>query len=385
MYLYWVIPLLDIRFLTFVLQILQRASGPTLLASCALLFWLGLVAPDAALRWVLILWPLAYLKYSYDRRIFYLFFWMGFNVFIALLQAVAYVGMGPGAAKQIGPTNIAQKIWGAYATRTHTNFYSIVPGVDVPRFSGLSREGGFFAALVAGAALLRVAHSKSIGWVLVLGVMLSLSKSTVFLVVGWIVSLIAKKDRKTSPVIFLPFLLVFLMFFFLFLDARLMAGTLSDTFTHRLFSYSALLHDMDAQTLIAGNKASPYVITEYRSFQICSRVQNFPDCLEMGGFAAVIFSGGIIGLCLYLWQLAALGITFWGVVTIFFLTSNLSPLSSTSFVVLSYFVAMHLSDIEALRKNKVLGQNPTDAHEITIGSQLYGSGDNGTSRSKAKL
>jgi hypothetical protein len=339
------------------------------LASFALLFWLGFVAPDAALRWVMILWPLAYLKYSYDRGVFYLFFWMGFNVFIAFLQAVAYVGLGPGAAKQIGPTNIAQKIWGAYATRTHTNFYSIVPGVDVPRFSGLSREGGFFAALVAAAALLRVANSKKIGWVLLVGVMLSLSKSTVFLALGWIVSLIAKKDRKTPPALFLPFLSVFLMFFSLVLDARLMAGTLGDTFTHRLFSYSALLHDMDAQTLIAGNKVSPYVITEYRSFQICSRVQNFPDCMEMSGFAAIIFSGGLIGLCLYLWQLAALGITFWGVVTIFFLTSNVSPLSSTSFVVLSYFVALHLSGLDAFTKNSLGAERIAHAPEMdTVGS-----------------
>ena len=122
-----------------------------------------------------------------------------------------------------------------------------------------------------------------------------------------------------------------------------MQGRISATFTQRLYPYAALFHDMDFANLAVGNHASPKPLEQFRSFQLCVNVESYLNCVEMPSFAALIFSAGIVGLGLYLWQLSALGIGFWGLVLVFILTSNVSPLSNTSFVVLSYFLALRIA------------------------------------------
>jgi len=342
-YLFWIVPILDPLFLKYLLRSAAGISGQRWWATGALLLWFAAVAPESCLRWSLMLWSLAYLWYAFEQDLFYLGFWMVVNVAVAVLQALTYWGLGPAAAMQLGPNNIAATVWGPYATRTFTNFYSIVPGFDLPRFSGLSREGGFFASLLATVVLLKVSERQRIGLPLWLGIVLSLSKSTAFLALGWIVTAIGAKDRRTPALLFLPFLLCFCLAYFLCLDGALMEGRISPTFTQRLYPYAALFHDLDLQNLLAGSRLSPHVLAQFKSFQLCVNVESYVNCLEMPSFAALIYAAGIVGLCLYLWQLAALGVTLWGVLLIFILTSNVSPLSNTSFVVLSYFLAMRVS------------------------------------------
>ena len=342
-YLYWFVPLLDIHFLLYCVQQMRRAPMQAVIATASLIVWFGFTSPVFAARWVSILWPLAYLVYSYERGIFYLYIWMAFNIFVVFAQALAYFGLGHSAANAIGPNNISAMLWGQFATRAHTNFYSIVPKFDVPRFSGLSREGGFFAALLAGVVLLRTSSKQKVGLLFMAGIALSLSKTSALLVIGWVLTLIAARDKRTPPVFFLPFFLLVCLLYYLTVDDELMSGVISGTFTHRFFSYSALFHDMDLGNLIAGNKASDRLIVQFKSFQLCSNLVNFVDCLDMNGFPAIIFISGIVGLCLYLWQLAAFGMSVWGVMLVFFLTIDVSPLTSTSFVVLAYFLGLKAS------------------------------------------
>jgi hypothetical protein len=342
-YLFWFVPLLDPAFLRYLSDGMQRLPGHLWLATGALLLWFLLVSPELALRWALLLWPLAYLWFSYERQIFYLYVWIGFNVVVALVQAGVYWSLGPAAAMLVGPKNIADVVWGAYATRSFTNFYSIIPGFDLPRFSGLSREGGFFAALLSVVVLLRVANRQRVGLMQWLGIVLSISKSTAFLLLGWAATALGAKDRRTPVALFVPLLLAFCLVYYLAVDTPLMQGRISATFTQRLYPYAALFHDMDFANLAVGNHASPKPLEQFRSFQLCVNVESYLNCIEMPSFAALIFSAGIVGLGLYLWQLAALGIGFWGIVLVFILTSNVSPLANTSFVVLSYFLALRLA------------------------------------------
>jgi hypothetical protein len=332
-----------VDFLVFFLQRVRGGSTQAVLATASLLVWFGLTSPVFAARWISILWPLAYLVYSVERGIFYLYVWMAFNIFVVFAQALAYFGLGHSAANAIGPNHISAMLWGQFATRAHTNFYSIIPRFDVPRFSGLSREGGFFTALLAGVVLLRTSNKQKIGLLFMAGIALSLSKTSALLIIGWLLTLVAARDKRTPPIFFLPFFLLICLFYYLTLDHELMSGLISGTFTHRFFSYSALFHDMDWSNLIAGNKVSDKLIVQFKSFQLCSNLVNFADCLDMNGFPAIIFISGIIGLGLYLWQLAAFGMSLWGVMLVFFLTIDVSPLTSTSFVVLAYFLGLKVS------------------------------------------
>jgi len=346
-YLFWFVPLLDPAFLRYLSEHAQRLPGHLWLATGALQLWFLLVSPELALRWALMLWPLVYLWFTHDRGIFYLYVWVGFNVAVAIVQAGVYWSLGPAAAMLVGPKNIADVVWGAYATRSFTNFYSIIPGFDLPRFSGLSREGGFFAALLAVTVLLRVANRQRVGIMLWLGILLSLSKSTAFLLLGWAATVLGGKDRRTPAVLFVPLLLAFCLIYYLSVDTPLMQGRISATFTQRLYPYTALFHDMDLANLAVGNHASPKPLEQFRSFQLCANVESYLNCVEMPSFAALIFSAGIVGMGLYLWQLSALGVGFWGILLVFILTSNVSPLSNTSFVVLSYFLALRVSVAKA--------------------------------------
>jgi hypothetical protein len=344
-YLFWFIPLFDPAFLRYLSDGMQRLPGQLWLATGSLMLWFLLVSPELSLRWALILWPLAYLWFAYEHAIFYLYIWMGFNVAVALVQAGVYWTLGPATAMLVGPKNIADVVWGDYATRSFTNFYSIVPGFDLPRFSGLSREGGFFAALLAVTVLLRVANRQRVGVTQWLGILLSISKSTAFLLIGWVATVLGMKDRRTPAVLFLPLLLAFCLLYYFVIDPALMEGRISATFTQRLYPYAALFHDMDFANLAVGNHASPKHLEQFRSFQLCVNVESYLNCVEMPSFAALIFSAGIVGMSLYVWQLSALGIGFWGAVLVFILTSNVSPLSNTSFVVLSYFLALRVAAV----------------------------------------
>ena len=346
LYLYWVIPLLDPAFFGYLLTRARRADAETWLATGVFLTWLLAVAPESCLRWVMILWPLAYLGFARDRGIFSLYFWTGVNVVVALVQAATYWTLGPAMAMLVGPKNIAELLWGSLATRSFTNFYSIIPGFDFPRFSGLSREGGFFAALLAVVALLRVAERRRFDPLLAIGVVLSISKSTVFLAVGWLLAAIGAKDKRTPVLLFIPILVALCLVFLLSVDGPLMEGRLSPTFSQRLYPYAALLHDMDLPTILVGHNASATTLAQYKSFQLCANVESYQNCLEMPSFAALVYYTGVVGLCLYLWQLAVLGTRLWGILLVFVLTSTVAPLSDTSFVVLSYFLALRVSRAE---------------------------------------
>jgi hypothetical protein len=364
-YLFWVIPLFDPVFLRYSTDGVQRLSGQLWLATGALMLWFLLVSPELCLRWALMLWPLAYLWYTHEHQIFYLYVWMGFNVVVALVQAGVYWTLGPATAMLVGPKNIADVVWGAYATRSFSNFYSIIPGFDLPRFSGLSREGGFFAALLAVTVLLRVANRQRVGGMQWLGVLLSISKSTAFLFLGWMATVLGARDRRTPAALFLPLLLAFCIIYYLVVDTPLMEGRISATFTQRLYPYAALFHDMDFANLAVGNHASPKPLEQFRSFQLCVNVESYLNCVEMPSFAALIFSAGIVGMCLYLWQLSALGIGFWGVVLVFILTSNVSPLSNTSFVVLSYFLALRVAGAGSTPRQDGTGAAPEPSESET--------------------
>ena len=87
----------------------------------------------------------AYLFYTYKIHQFYLLRYLVLSIIVAIAQFVLFY-IRPELSIMIGPNNIANMIWGEYATPTFTNFYEVMIGII--RVSGLSREAGFFASLL---------------------------------------------------------------------------------------------------------------------------------------------------------------------------------------------------------------------------------------------
>ena len=143
-YLYWVIPILDFSFMLSLKNLKVRRE--ILLCFLSIIVILVIYGQFITiLRIYLIIYTLMYLKYLNKNNYFYLLYkYMNFNIIIAIFQFI-YGYINPKIAYLIGPTNIANIIWGKYAGGTFTNFYSIG---FLKRASGLSREVGFFASLL---------------------------------------------------------------------------------------------------------------------------------------------------------------------------------------------------------------------------------------------
>ena len=85
-----------------------------------------------------------FLIYAYKRKVFFLRYYLILSICVAIFQLVL-VFVDFELSRLVGSDNISRTIWGNYALRTNTNFYTIF---FIPRVSGLSREAGFFASLL---------------------------------------------------------------------------------------------------------------------------------------------------------------------------------------------------------------------------------------------
>ena len=93
------------------------------------------------------------------------------SCFWCIAQFVMFY-IDPGVSYLMGPKEISATIWGQYATPSFTNQYVLIL---LPRMSGLSREAGFFASLLAIMFLIRLRDKNMKLWELIIYVPICLA------------------------------------------------------------------------------------------------------------------------------------------------------------------------------------------------------------------
>lgn len=299
-----------------------------------------------------------YCIYSIEAQTFYLFRYLLLSIGIASIQYVLVLS-GSASAQQWGPEAISQAVWGEFATPTYTNFYAIIG--DNIRVSGLSREGGFFASLLAAALILLVLLQKGSEksgrllfrfrfLTLIYGVFLSLSKSTFAAIPSVVIAL----SRRVQHVLnLMPAWLMFSMLFgTTWIAANANKGFIGAdenvTYLHRFAAY-LYVQTVDLWGLIVGGgRASGQGLAWQQLLE-----QYFE---EPAGAAGFIVHYGALVVFLWLLVVTSVGIRGAGTMILFFGTSNVDFMTNQNFVVLAYVAALAVSNSFSISKGSTGGE-----------------------------
>lgn len=329
-YLYIFVPFLDPDFVRFAADTTRKWSMP--LAAMVAASAIG--SPSMALRIVSIAICLGYLMYTVERRIAYLQPWIVFNIGFAVVQFVAYYVDRP-LSYQLGPTAIAQLVWGPYATPTYTNFFEVF---YFSRVSGLSREAGFFSSLLAVSFIVYLCTEKPSRKMLAIyavGFFISFSKSTLLLLIIALFYPFRQHLRRIHPLAALALFSAAMCGFSLYLAAHDFFG--SDTFGHRFSGY-AFLFDARLADLIKG--IDPHeIVQRYGNLPYIRLVRTDIDAAGFAGLADNVTEMGLFPALIVLAVLAFTVSDGFCMLILLLLTSTLALSSVTSFIPLAYLVA----------------------------------------------
>ena len=279
---------------------------------------------------------IAYIVYSRERQLFYLFRYVGLSTLFAIAQ-FALLFVDPSLAVAIGPTNIAETVWGNYATGTFTNYYAVFALV---RVGGLSREGGFFATLILNCILIYIIDRRERGYksitvqvILFIGFVLSLSKMSLVLIPAWLVIKYRRWfDRipfAVVPVLFSVPLMILVANSFEFLTEAE-----NGTYLQR-FGGFGVLFDLDVKQLLFGVEHLNEIPAPLAKAALSSPYDHMD---YFAGFAGYILAHGLLGTCVTLCVLWLLGISPAGLLLLLLLTVNLDITTNQNFVTLTYFI-----------------------------------------------
>lgn len=287
-----------------------------------------------------------YCFYCYSSCLFYLYRWVVFNVVVAVLQFIA-IFIDPELAMLIGPTNISAMFLGDYAGPTLTNFYAIS---YLPRVSGLSREGGFFAAFL-GIVFYLLIHDERLNYknkkimvfFVLIGVIISLSKMTFVLLLAPVFiffrSLINRIGILGSFFLVIVVLTTFSSLVFnldnTFYDIS------NETIIHRFSGYGLLLN-ADLGDFFWGTtlvdlmaKVGPKMGFVYKSFLS----SGYGFC----GLPALYLGYGVMFFMVFILAFKVFKLKPFTIPLLVLFTVNVDPVTSTGFVVLSWFYCFLVS------------------------------------------
>lgn len=355
LYLYLLLPFADPGFWRYVFRELH--IGRPELAACALLFAVTAMHLDVMLiaRLVTTLLCVVYIIYTmrFDG-LSLLYLYLGVNVAIALAQFVL-VFVNPEWANMIGPAHIAELVWGQFATPTFTNFFAIFL---FPRVSGLSREAGFFGALISVALALIVMtprQHRPTRWtvaILLLGYVLSFSKISF----GLPIFLVIYRLRRYLGGV--PLSVTVLAVFFILCTAlsqlwrdQAISMEHGGSVVHRASGYIFLTHQSDLTDFLWGREG-PQIAREDHDDQVVRDVLviSGPSEYMFPGLSGLVVNYGVLFLAGLLFALRGLGMRSAGFLYLFVLTINVTIITTTSFVVLAYLVALDIPRRVELRR-----------------------------------
>ena len=303
-----------------------------------LLGFIGVLGhPMTSMKIVFTLIEVMYLFYIYDRRLWYIHYYIQISILVAAIQIYGLL-FDPNISLLLSPENLSHMVWGAYATPTNSNFYALVED-GIPHVSGLSREAGFMASLLLAGIYIEYLFSKEGYW--------STSKlAKVFYIIGYVISF-TKMSFLIAPVYIIhrlrgvinmmplcfvfAFWIVGMMIYWSF-NQNFLLDTGNITFLHRFGAYVSLWN-LDTKELIFGvdnlTKIDSYVAHTIGG-----------DYDFFAGFGGWLITNGLLSGMIYLLILYRLHITGCGLLLLFLLTVNVQPDTNQNFVVLAYFILL---------------------------------------------
>lgn len=334
-YLYWIIPLIDHRFLKSLSKIKFKTKDDK--TKILILLFMGiimLISNEIILlfKYIIIVYNLIYLFYLRRINQFKLLYrFIFFNIFVAMIQWGLYI-KSPRLSYLIGPTNIAKTLYGSYAGPTFTNFYSIF---YLHRASGLSRETGFFCTLLIITFLFYLREKKQTNierYIFIIGLIISMTKMIIILPIV----LILKKLKKYLKKIPLLLGIILIIVFFIILTEYLYRSNFfikaNETWNHRIGGYKVLFEI-----------GKDNIFSRYSSIEILSKkfmnirfIGYLTKLKKFTGIPEIIMHDGIVIFITYIFLLKIYRVNFYKFLILFCITFGVGFSTATSFVVLSY-------------------------------------------------
>ena len=313
----------------------------------------------SCVKYLYLVISILFLIYTYTRNIFFFYYYLSISILVAIIQFVLTF-IHPEIAYLIGPTNLANLIWGPYATPTFTNFYTIF---FFPRVSGLSREAGFFASLIIVAISLLIFEKKAknnyhrplfLKWLIGIGFIISFSKMSLVL----FPILVLYKSRQLTrhiPYYFAIFFIV-ILFTIIFYHSSYLLNPENVTFLHRFGAYAYLPNLSFGDLLFGSNNLSCISSSQdvYYNKLINLFYNSFGKSENFAGLGGVLIQKGIIFIICFFYFLRRLGMTTYGVIFLLLTTLNTSPDTGQNFVILSFMTIYIFLRKKSIKQRKHL-------------------------------
>lgn len=347
LYIHWFIPLFDLDFIKYVFSI-KLNKQQKISAIISIFVIIILLKYKFAIEMIFLVETLLYIVYAYKNSFLkYFFIGINFNILIASIQFISYY-FDPNLAIFLGPTNIANLIWGNHATATFTNMFTQFGLVKV---AGWSREHGFFNALMIMSFLLYhyvdLGDKKKYQYILIiLGFIMSISKNSILII---FVLLLIPLRKYFNKIPFALMLMIIILvgfstsFIMIKYDMYNPATTTNyESYTHRFSGYT-VMYELTPTDLITGidsiNNLPENIWEESPYLQYISRFGEF-----CGLPALIIHNGIIVSTIYFLFLYYYLNFKSFGLACLTLITLTTTYITLTSFVVIGYFVVMYLEN-----------------------------------------
>lgn len=255
------------------------------------------------------------------------------SIIWCVIQFAAYQ-ISPAYSAAIGPGSISKFFWGEFATMTYTNQYTLFL---FPRMSGLSREAGFFASLLIISFMIRFRDNK-LGFIekflFLLGYLFSLSKSSITLVLFFILHPMRRLLRKIPVIItFIAFIVIFVSLAQFLNIGSPSYFTLNESIAHRLSASYLMLH-MNIGNLLYGCNTDYNCIIDYQPMIKFLTDQGMVPAVGLSG---LIMDMGLLGFVGVIFSFVILKFDSYDVAILAIFTATVSFFTVDSFIILTYF------------------------------------------------
>lgn len=354
-YLNWFVPFMDGYFDIYIITKVKKQKKE-ILVTVLLIFVITILRGSffKLLKIITIFYTVVYLQYAYKKIGFkQLYRAFNINVYIAIAQFLAYL-RSPSLAYLIGPRNIATMIWGASNSGGNTNFYPIWG--NIPRVSGLSREAGFFAALINVIVIVYIFDKKNRGmyersrfrirhykqeFLFLIAYCISFSKMSLVLPMCILIYCFRKEINKVPFSIGFGVVWAVLGGVSCYLNNIGYYTAKNESISHRFYGYGIVFKELSFKEFLIGNANG---ILELNSTAASDYpIYNF--LLQRGfdsfcGYAEFIICFGYIGLFILLFSLRLLKMETMDLWILLLLTFDVDLTTATSFVALAYWLVI---------------------------------------------
>lgn len=353
LYIYCFIIFFDLSFLTWVCK---TYTNKLVVVWLGIFFLALLVTFDLVLiiKLLMLFFSCLYVLYTYQCDKFKLYRYVVLNVAIGLAQFI-FVFVNPSISLIIGPENISKVVWGSLAGPAFTNFYAISL---LPRVSGLSREGGFFASFIIVSFFIylfdhKIKKTFFYNVVFGLGILISLSKVSVAVFLVGLVLFARRVLNKFGLIASLAGVLGSLSLFSLFLlnYTQIFFDTENETLIHRLSGYSLFFY-LDLKDLIFGTSLHE-AMHNFGPVMYSVSSAFIQKGYEFCGFPSIYAGHGILFFLVFVISLFVLKFKGVGIALLIMLTINVDPVTNTGFVVLAWYFSFYVSNYQVMGKQRV--------------------------------